>query len=336
MPVLPDVRPYSLPGHDPTLASPTLRPTAKVVKKLTSTNSPRYDSSLCTSALQQSTRTKDNADSVPGHDPRHRPIAVQSPIKDGKHVHNSPSHVPRNNQTVVLPPLRSGKHARSSLGHVPTSQSPTMPQSVQSQRVSWFSGLGYSQTRDSIRSSESKITSQNVPRTTRSDTVTMRAQNRAVRCPTQTTVLPHVQDGPTSPTISPVQTRPPRRVQSQGALAASELCHRPVILEAPRQPLAILSTRLQSVPKHEQTVSRVQGSTGLFGQSASMVRYFAAQLGDAFSETVLAFAGAWRSSMSLASWLQIVTYRGLSFSGKNLMSAKKGLQLHRLHTSWSA
>jgi hypothetical protein len=67
-----------------------------------------------------------------------------------------------------------------------------------------------------------------------------------------------------------------------------------------------------------------------------MVRGFAAQIGDVFSGAVLAFADAWQPSLSFASWFEDVSYKCLSFGGKQLMSAKKGLQLHRLRTFWSA
>lgn len=364
LPVLPDTRPYySLPGHEPTLISPTLRPTAKVIKKLTSTNSPRYDSSLCTSALQQSVRTKTHVDSVAGHAPRNSSTVVQSSAKDGLRVQSSPSHVPRNNTNVVLSPVRDGKHVcsstlrpvsrnntnvvsvpvrdgkhvRNSLGHVPTSQSPTiLPQSVKAarrsvgQQVSWFSALGSSPTSNSVRSSESKPTSQVVLRTNRSDTGTVRAPNLEDRRPRQTAVSRHVKDESTSPTptptTSPIRTQSSRRVKDHGAMGLSGLAHHLAVPEGSRQPLAILTSGPQCA-----------SSSGLFGQSASLVRYFAAQMGEKLMSTALTFAGAWRSSPRvITSWLEDLTYKGLCLGGRNLMSAKKGLQLHGMHAFWSA
>lgn len=331
MPVLPDTRPYSLPGHEPTLVSPTLRPTAKMIKKLTSTNSPRYDSSLCTSALQQSLRTKINVDSVAGHDPRNSPMVVQSSVKDGQHVQSSPSHVPRKNAIVVLSPIRDGKHVRSSPDRVLISQSPTMPPSVKTlrsavgQQVSWFSALGSTPTSNSVRSSDSKFTSQAMLRTNRSDTGTVRVPNLEVRRPRQTAVSWHVKDESTSPTASPMQTQSPRRVQNRGVLAVSGPTQRPVVLQGSKQPFAILTNGLQSA-----------GSSGLFGQSASIACHFAAQVGELFATNVLAFAGAWRSSLPFTSWLEDVTYKGLCLGGRSLMSAKKGLQLHSMRAFWSA
>ncbi|KAJ5290283.1 uncharacterized protein N7443_010536 [Penicillium atrosanguineum] len=330
MPVLPDTRPYSLPGHEPTLVSPTLRPTAKVIKKLTSTNSPRYDSSLCTTALQQSVKTKSSVDSVAGHDPRNSLTVVQSSVKVGQHVQSSPSRVPRKNTIVVLSPIRDGKHVRSPPGHVLTSQSPTMRPSVKTiqsfvgQQVSWFSALGSTPTSNSVRSSESKLTSQAMPRTNRSDTGTVRAPNLEVRRAGQTAVSRHIKDESTSPAANPIQTQSPRRVQSRGVLAMSGLTQRPAVLESSMQPLAILTTGLQSA------------ASGLFGQSASMVRRCAAQIGELFATNVLAFAGTWRSSLLFTTWLEDVAYKGLSIGGRSLMSAKKGLQLHSMRTFWSA
>ncbi|KAJ5684000.1 uncharacterized protein N7477_000345 [Penicillium maclennaniae] len=332
--VLPGTHPYSLPGHEPTVISPSLRPTAKMIKKLKSTHSPRYDSSLCTSALQQSVKTKTNVDSVAGHSLRNITNVSQSSVKDRQHVPSSPSHVSRKTAILDLSPIRDRKHAHNSSGLVLTSQSPTMPPSLRTlrssvgQQVSWFSALGSTPASNSVRSSESKSTKQVMLRTNRSDTGTVRAPNLEVRRPRQTTVSRQVKDESTSPTASLMHTQSLRRFQNRGALAVSNLTQRPVVLEGSRLPSAILTTGLQSPGS--------TGSSGLFGQSAAMVRCFVAQMGEVFATNVLAFAGAWRSSLPFTTWLEDVTYKGLSLGGWSLMSAKKGLQLHSMRTFWSA
>jgi hypothetical protein len=361
LPVLPDTRPYySLPGHEPTLISPTLRPTAKVIKKLTSTNSPRYDSSLCTSALQQSVRTKTHVDSVAGHAPRNSSAVVHSSAKDGLHVQSSPSHVPRNNIIVVPSPIRDGKHVcssrlspvsrnrtnvvsvpvrdgnrvRNSLGHVSTPQTPTiLPQSVKAarrsvgQQVSWFSALGSSPMNNTVRSSESKPASQVVLRTNRSDTGTVRAPNLEDWRARQTAISRHVKDKSTlpTPTASRIQTQSSQRVKNSRAMGLSGLAHL-AVSEGSRQSLAIFTSGPQCA-----------NSLGLFGQGTSLVRYLVAQMRQTVMSTALTFAGACRSSPRvITSWFEDLTYKGLCLGGRNLMSAKKGLQLHGMHAFWSA
>ncbi|KAJ6115644.1 hypothetical protein N7523_006061 [Penicillium sp. IBT 18751x] len=332
--VLSGTHPYSLPGHEPTVISPPLRPTAKVIKKLKSTHSPRYDSSLCTSALQQSVETKTNVDSVAGHSPRNITNVAQSSVQDRQHVPSSPSDVPRKNTILDLSPIRDRKHAHNSSGLVLTSQSPTMHPSVKTlrtsvgQQVSWFSALGSIPASNTVRSSESKSTKQVMLRTNRSDTGTVRAPNLEVRRPRQTTVSRHVKDESTFPTASPMQTQSLGRFQCRGALAVSNPTQRPVVLERSRLPSAILTTGLQSPGS--------TGSSSLFGQSAAMVRCFVVQMGEMFATNGLAFAGAWRSSLPFTTWLENVTYKTLSLGGRSLMSAKKGLQLHSMRTFWSA
>jgi hypothetical protein len=109
--------------------------------------------------------------------------------------------------------------------------------------------------------------------------------------------------------------------------------------------LAVLSG-LQSVPKDLLVSPARRGSPYLFGNGVPdtlqaqpllinrslLVRSVAESVGRLVSNTVLAFAGAWKSSLSLASGTEGVVYNCLSLLGRRLVPAKKGLYLGGLRT----
>lgn len=112
--------------------------------------------------------------------------------------------------------------------------------------------------------------------------------------------------------------------------------------------LAILSG-LQSVPKDLLVSPPRRGSPDLFGNGSPdnlesrsllisgkglLVRPVAESVGYLLSSTALAFSGAWQSSLSLASGLEGVVYKGLSLFGRHIVSAKKGLYLGGLRSAW--
>lgn len=314
MPILPESRSSAapgLPGQVPSFGSPTLRPTAKVIKKLTNPNSPQYDSSLCASALQQSFKTTSPyTGTVRGHDPQLSPTAVLPTVRDGKHTSSSPGHAPS-----------------SDVQSVNATRKP-IPQSSSRLAI-----IGFSPTNNAVLCTENKSPSQTSPRTNRSDT---RTPDLQVRRPRVDVFKCHVKEESPSPTVNANQTQTPTGVRSSALLGVSGPNRRPIILEGSRQPLAILSTRPKSAPRSGNVVPDAVGSTGLFAPNSSIVRSVTSQIGSLLSKTVLSITGVWQSSLSFGSWPEELICKGLSFAGKQLMSAKKGLQLYHMRTFWSA
>lgn len=314
MPILPASRPSDvpgLPGHVPTIASPNLHPTTKVIKRLSSTDPWRHDSSLGTSPLQQSTRTTTVRNgTAPGHNPQPSATAVQPSVRDTKHTSSAPGHAPSST-------VQSGQNSRKRI--IQTSAQPTI--------------VGFSPTNNAASCTENKNPSQTSTRTSTSDT---RILDLAIRCPKLGVFKRHVTDDSPSSTVNVNHTRTPSIIRVPGVLGVSNFNRQHVILECLRQPLAVLTARAGAAPRSENMVMDGTVSTCLSGPNNSIARSVTAQIGSLFSRTVLSIAGAWQSSLSFASSSEQLLYKGLSFAGKHLMSAKKGLQLWHMRTFWSA
>ncbi|CAG8910055.1 unnamed protein product [Penicillium egyptiacum] len=119
------------------------------------------------------------------------------------------------------------------------------------------------------------------------------------------------------------------------------------ISEGLAKQLAILSG-LQSVPKDLLVSPARRGSPGLSGNGSPdhfecrpllisgkglLARPVAESVGCLLSNTALAFAGAWQSSLSLASGFEGMVYKCLSLFGRHVVSAK-GLRLGGLRKAW--
>lgn len=297
MPTLSDSCSPGVPRQVSSLSSPSLPPTTKAIKSLGSTNSSQCGSSLSTSAQQQYIKTKTTyTGSVPGHDPRLNAIAVLQTGQDGKHTGSPFGHVSSGIVQSVEPTRKPLAQPRPPLA-----------------------SLGSSTTNNSGLRKANKIPSQTSPRTTRLETRML-----APGIPGLGLKRRVMEEASSFPALAN-QPHTPMGVWNLGLSGVSGSNQQPITPEGSRHALAITSTGTRS----ESIVSSGVGSTGLFGPNGSIVRSVTAQIGRVSSRTVLSIAAAWKSLLTSASGLEKLSYTGLSCAGKQLMSARKGLQLYR-------
>lgn len=312
MSIVPNVRLSTVsgvPGHVPTFGSSSIRPTATMIKKLGSTDVSQRGSSLSTASVKHCDKavTSQNGTAA-GRDLRLRPtaVAVQPTVRDGKHTSDSPGHVQfQSIQVARKPTIQSS--SRIALGISPTSNA-TVSMGGKSQTLS------------------------------RACCPDSRAPDFDVRRP-RGIDRSHVRDGFPTATTNANRTQTSMEVRKSGLLPVSGSTHRPVVPQRSRQSLEIHSNCAQHAPKRESAVTKTVTNripTCLFGQTGSVLHSVTSQASGLVLTTVFSVASAWQASLSLASSSETLIYRGLSFAGKHLMSAKKGLQLHRMQTFWSA
>lgn len=316
MPMLPVSRSSDvpqMPGHAPSIISPAVRPTAMVIKRLASTVPSRHDSPFFAFPLQQSTKsTAVHNGTAPGHNPQSSPTAVQPTAQDGNHGHSSPGRA----QSSIL---QHGKATRK-----PILQTRSRP-----------AVAGFSRTNNAVLYTENKNPGQTSSETSTSDT---RTPDLVVRRPRIGVSMRQATDGSPFPTVNARRACTPETGRSIGAVGVSVTNCRQVILDGTKHSPAIPTTGAGHAPQRQSKSLAMGGavSTGLFGPNNSILRSAISQIGSLFARTVLSVAGAWQSSLSFASCSEELMYRGLSFAGKHLMSAKKGLQLYHKPAFWSA
>lgn len=296
-----------LPGHVPSINTPSLRPTTKVIKRLA--DPARHESVLNASPLRQSTRTttSQNGTAV-GQNPHLSPTAVQSSVRDTKHTSSSPGHAPL---TIV----QSGRATRKPV--IQTNSRRAVD--------------GFSLTNNVALCTENKNPGQASTRMGTSDT---RAPNLAIRRPKVGAFRRQVTDGSPSSKANANHTHDPTVVRSPGVLGVSALNRRPINRECSRQPLATLMASASPAPRSGSNVIGGMFPTSLLGPNNSIARSVTAQIGSLFAGTVLSITGAWQSSLSFASSSENLIYKGLSFAGKHLTLVKKCLQLYNMRTCW--
>lgn len=261
------------------------------MKKLDSTNSSRCGSSLSTSTQQQYIKTRTAyTGSVPGHDPRLNTTAVRQTGQDGNHTGSASGHTPSGIVQFIEP------------ARMPLAQS--CPRLAKLGSVPTNSGLG----------AANKAPSQTSPRTTRLETRLLDLGLPGMG------LKRHVMEEASSSSALANQQHTPMGVRNPGGSN-----QQPVTPEGSRHALAVTSTGARS----QGIVSSGVGSTGLFGPNGSIVRLPTAQIGGVSSKTGLSTAATWKSLLASASWLEKLIYTGLAHAGKQLMSARKGLQLCR-------
>ncbi|KAJ5922373.1 hypothetical protein N7516_010076 [Penicillium verrucosum] len=357
------------PGHDTLFNSSQVLPTIKAIRKPTSSSS-RIDPSMglpvAVPIAKQIIRTNTQKSTLPGHD-----IVLLSGKPDSKNVSCQDNVLPlrrsaANGQAAGHDILLSGKNIanHSSTGHEilytqerisknTASGQPHDPCSSSTSRPVHAAGVpsGSSSLRWRVSTSSAGVVSSE-----RADVKTTSSANHP------TTGVRH------TPGLDVHRTRSARAAEisvAPGTAAGnigmrhstSLVCnsgiqvsgadHRGVSEKLAKQ-LAILSG-LQSVPKDLLVSPARRGSPDLFGNGSRdntenrpllisrkglLVPPVVESAGRLLSSTALAFAGAWQSSMSLASGLEGMVYKCLSLFGRHIVSTKKSIYLGGLRNAW--
>ncbi|KAJ5372404.1 hypothetical protein N7517_004410 [Penicillium concentricum] len=373
VPILPESRYSDSPGHDPSFNSPQALPTVKATRKLTSISSgidpsvglPSMGLPVAVPISKQVIRTQTQKSTPPGHDivqssgkPAFKSTSSQDivllssrntakcgavghdTVLSGKTVtsHSSAGHERASTQD------RISKNTESGQPHDTCNSS--MPRPVHAAGVSsGSSSLRWRVSTSSVGVVYSERT--NVKTTSSADHPTTRDrhipglhvyQTSSTRT-TETPVVP----GTVAGNVGMRHSMP--LVRNSGLQVPGPDHKR--VSEGLAKQLAILSG-LQSVPKDLLVSATRRGSPGLFGNTSPhtlevrplpisggiLVRPIAESVGGLVSSTALAFAGAWKSSLSLAAGAEGVVYKCLSLFGRHLVSAKKGLYLGGLRNAW--
>lgn len=357
------------PGHDTLFNSSQVPPTTKAIRKPTSSSS-RIDPSMglpvAVPIAKQIIRTNTQKSTLPGHD-----IVLLSGKPDSKNVSCQDNVLPlrrsaAKGQAAGHDILLSGKNTanHSSTGHEilytqekisknTASGQPHDPCSSSTSRPVHAAGVpsGSSSLRWRVSTSSAGVVSSE-----RADVKTTSSANHP------TTGVRH------TPGLDVHRTRSARTAEISVApgTAAGNIGmrhsmslvynsgiqvpgpdHRGVSEKLAKQ-LAILSG-LQSVPKDLLVSPARRGSPDLFGnglrdntenrpllisRKGLLVPPVVESVGRLLSSTALAFAGAWQSSMSLASGLEGMVYKGLSLFGRHIVSTKKSIYLGGLRNAW--
>lgn len=358
------------PGYDTSFNSSQALPTIKAIRKPTSSSSgidPSMGLPVAVPIAKHIIRTNTQKGTPPGHD-----IVLLSGKPDSKNVPCQDTVLPSRRsaakgQAAGHDILLSGKNIanHSSAGHDilytqerisknPASGQPHDPCSSSAPRPVHAAGLpsGSSSLRWRVSTSSVGVVSSE-----RVDVKTASSTNHP------TTGVRH------TPDLGVHRTRSPRTMEISvvpGTTVAGNLGmrhstplvrnsgiqvpgpdHRGVSEKLAKQ-LAILSG-LQSVPKDLLVSPARRGSPYLFGnglrdntenrpllisRKGLLVPPVVESVGRLLSSTALAFAGAWQSSMSLASGLEGMVYKCLSLFGRHIGSTKKSLYLGGLRSAW--
>ncbi|KAJ5574064.1 uncharacterized protein N7459_008491 [Penicillium hispanicum] len=318
---LPGPRSSGLPSHDPSLNPSMARSVAKVTRKVVK--------------------------GAPGHDPSVSPSAVQPIVTPTtKPRSNVRPQAPQCSASVVLPPvMQASKHTGSSPGHDPSSRPSTTLQSIRTTRKSvlqpiWrWRALGMSATNSGPSDilphvlPKDRNNSRHTSPTNTPDTGVLNVPSLPARRP-QTTVSSNPVDNRVSPVIvAPYQT------QSRVVPRDSERSEVPVparllsALQTYQRGLAAFQPRLEQSPSDQRLISITSGSAGFTETIAQVVRAVTAHLGGMFSRTVHALAGVGQSRWSSGTLSERLIHNCLSFTGRQLMSTRKGLQLFQMRLS---
>ncbi|KAJ5816612.1 hypothetical protein N7447_008845 [Penicillium robsamsonii] len=372
VPILPESRYSDSPGHDPSFNSPQALPTIKATRKTTSISSgldqsvglPSMGLPVAVPLAKQIIRTKTRKSTPPGHD-----IVLSS----GKPVLKSTSSqdtVPPSSRNIVKGGaaghdiVLSGKTIanHSVAGHeraftqdrIPknagSGQSPdpcisSMPRPAQAAGVSsGSSSLRWRVSTLSVGPAYSERT--NIKTTSSVDHPTTGARHtpglRVNQTSSTRTVEIPVVPGAVAGNVGMRHSMP--LVHNSGIQVPGP--DRGGVSEGLAKQLATLSG-LQLVPKDLLVSPIRRGSPDLFGNTLPhtfevrqllisgglIVRPIAESVGGLLASTALAFADAWKSSLSLAAGVEGIVHKALSLFGRHLMSAKKGLHMGGLRNA---
>jgi hypothetical protein len=366
---IPEARYSDSPGHDTSSNSPQTLPTIKVTRKLQSSSSGIESSAglpVAVPIAKQIVRTKAQKSAPPGHD-----IIMLSGKPDSKCTSSQGSVLPssRNAAKGQSPGhdiLLSGKNIAdvSSAGHERLltqgrvsknagSGQPHDPCSSSTPRPVHAAGLPGGSSSLRWRVSTSSV---GVVCSERTDVKTTSSANHATAGVCHT---PGLDVHRTRSTRTMERTAVPGTVAGNlGIRHSASLVHssgiqvpgpdRRRVSEGLAKQLAILSG-LQSVPKDLLVSPARRGSPDLVGNGSPdnlecrpllistkgpVARPVAESVGCLLSSTAVAFAGAWQSSLSLASGVEGMVYKCLSLFGRQIWSAKKRSYLGGLRKAW--
>ncbi|OQE18797.1 hypothetical protein PENFLA_c020G08651 [Penicillium flavigenum] len=366
---IPEARYSDSPGHDTLSNSPQTLPTIKVTRKLPSSSSgiePSAGLPVAVPIANQIVRTKAQKSAPLGHD-----IVLLSGKRDSKCMSSQESVLPSSRNTAkgqssghdillsgkniadassagherLLTQGRASKNAGSGQPHDPCSSSTPRPV-----HAAGLPGGGSSLRWRVSTSSVGVVCSE------RTDVKTTSSANHATAGVGRT---PGLNVHRTRSTRTMERTALPGTVAGNlGMRHSASLVHNSGIQvpgpdhrrvsEGLAKQLAILSG-LQSVPKDLLVSPARRGSPDLFGNGSPdnlecrpllistkgpLTRPVAENVGCLLASTAVAFAGAWQSSLSLASGIEGMVYKCLSLFGRQVWSAKKRSYLGGLRTAW--
>ena len=349
LPVLPDMRSSSVPGHDPSRMPSMPRPSAKLGPQATN-SSPGHDPSTCrpTPTVPQIARaTPKTSNSTAGHDPQQ---SVPGLVSFSKGVNRSSlkshGHDPqRSGSTARAFVNETGKNPSSSPGHEPSTWSPTRPSlpqgSLQTTTVQptlrWRTQKISGNAVHAIAPTDSNSPRHTSPTTNLPDTGLLQRSILEVRRPKAILATRPTQQWSLSTMAAPNEKQSHPGTWSPGRLAVSGTDRlRSNVLQAPRTSLLGLACCSESIPRVQFPILAIQKSSSLFAPVSQLACYLVVQTGGVLTGALSAISGAWHSSSSLTSWSEKAMLNCLSFAGKHLMSAKKGVQLFQRQTFGSA
>ncbi|KAJ5210579.1 hypothetical protein N7491_010386 [Penicillium cf. griseofulvum] len=336
VPVLPGSRYSDSPGHDPAFNSPQTLPTVKAPRRPTSASSgidqsvglPSMGLPVAVPIAKQIIRTKTKS-TLPTHDT----VLTGKTISD----HSSPGHERASTQE------RISKNTGSGQPHDPRSSS--MLRQLHAAPVPpGSSSLRWRVSTSSVGVACSERT--NIKTTSSTDYPTTGVRHTPSLHVYQTgfspTMAMSVVSGTVAGNVGMRHSMP--LVRNSGAQVPGPDYKR--VPEGLSKQFAVFSGS-QSVPKDLLVSPARRGSPYVFGNALPdtlevqpllingrlLVRSAAESVGRLVSSTALAFAGPWKSSLSLASGTERVVYNCLSLFSRYLVSAKKGLYLGGLRNA---
>lgn len=335
--VLPEMRSSAVPGRDPSRNPSMPRLSVSLTKKV-SDSSPGHDPSSCQPAVQQFVRpVPGTADSTAGHNPQYSVPGVQPARGIGKNIAKPPGRDTQYSQTDVRPLVRDvGGTSDSIPGREFSARTPTALQkshgSLRKTTVQptlrWATQSNPGEHLRQAPSTDCNCPRQNSATGNCHETRTLQKHVRQVRRPriaeiSSPTETWHVSKADTSnEKQSPLGVRSSRSLVLPGIDRGFWNHH-----QSFRQPLAILSPRLDSSSRDQDPVSVGKASSGLLGFTSQVVSCVTASLGGMYSKSRSAIAGAWQSSLPLSCWTESAMLKCLAFAGRRLMSFKKGSDL---------
>ncbi|KAJ5155959.1 hypothetical protein N7492_008762 [Penicillium capsulatum] len=354
VPLLPDMRSSAVPGHDPSRISPMPRPSANLIEKSTN-SSPGHDPGVRPTNTQQFIRVAPRAaESTAGHNPQYT-IPGIVPVKAvDKNIAGSPGHDPRYSVFAVQQPANNtGRTINSISGHdSPTGAStrPSPESSVEWKSVSqksgppratvqptlrWHSPVVPSGQLEQISSTENNYPRQNTPTTDYCAASNSEKPNVQVRRPRNVQSSSLAEHRSISPMATPNESMSGRGVRSSGCQVLPRVDGRSTIVQSSRQPRPILSSLSESSPRDQGLVSTGKSWSGLLELQNQIVSHLGAEIGGALSSTLSVIIGTLQSSRGLFSWAENTMIQCVSFTGRHLMSAQKGLNLFQSRNMFS-
>lgn len=315
MSALPDLRSHGLPGHDPSLNPPQARPTAKTIKKVVKC-APKHDPSVSPSSIQPTiiSPTKPTSN-VRGHVPQYStPVTLPHTNETTRYTGDSPG---RDSSTRPSPSLQPGRP-----GLAGTSKCDLQP-------VWRWRSLGRSATNSSsngrlqhVVSKESNNTRQ-TSHSNNSDAGVLPVSNAQTKRPWTTVSSNPLEARLPLVRVPSRQTRPGVEVCDVRELKVQRSVDRSNALQTSKPELVICRSRTQlTTSDHRIALTGIHST--VLGAFSQVVRSVSAHVGGVFSRALLAVAGGAQLLWSLGPLSEHLIHNSLSFTGRQLMSAKKG------------